>query len=171
VGGETEKSVSGWSVDTLKEYVERVVSDLRLYLDSKLADLKEYLVQQAMAQAEAVKAALAAAEKAVNKAEANVEKWRESQNEWRAAMSDREKEFARKAEVKAQVEHLEKLAESKFKANSERIDRHEARISALEQRGHNIEGQSSGRKDVWGYVVGAVGLAGALIAIFFALSR
>lgn len=149
---------SSWSVATLKSYFERVVRDLRLYFDNKIvdttlyfegkiADLKEYLVQQAKAQAEAVKAALAAAEKAVEKAEANVEKWRESQNEWRAAMSDREKEFARKSEVKAQVDHLEKLAEQKFSTNAARIDRQEQRIAALERREQKSEGKGEGSRE------------------------
>lgn len=168
MSGEQEKS---WTVSTLKEYIERVVSDLRVYLDSKIGDLKEYLVQQALAQAEAVKAALAAAEKAVNKAEANVEKWRESQNEWRAAMSDREKEFARKTEVAQQVDHVDKLAEQKFKANADRIDRHDARIAALEKSEKRVEGRSAGLDAGWKILLGALAALGTVITIFFALKR
>jgi hypothetical protein len=159
----SHESDSGWSFSTLKEYFEHIISGLRLYLDSKIADLKEYLVQQALAQAEAVKAALAAAEKAVNKAEANVEKWRESQNEWRTAMNDREEDFARKTEVEKEFESLEKLAEQKFKSNSDRIDMLAGRISTLENREQKVSGRSEGSKTMWGYVVAGILL---LIAIF-----
>jgi hypothetical protein len=70
--GEIERDAAGWTVQTLKQYV-----------DQRLID-----------SGTAVQAALAAAEKAVEKAEKNAEKWRENANEWRGAMSDRERNFA-----------------------------------------------------------------------------
>lgn len=45
------------------------------------------------AKEEAVKVALANAEKAVAVSERNAEKWRDSANEWRQAMTDRERNF------------------------------------------------------------------------------
>lgn len=81
-GGETAKDPSGWSTDTLKAYVERIVheSDRRYE-------------QRFEAQEKAVRAALDAAALAVERAEQNAEKWRANANEWRAAMTDREKKF------------------------------------------------------------------------------
>lgn len=61
-------------------------------------------VNAALAAAkEAVGAALAASEKAVDKAEGNAEKWRDSANEWRGAMSDREREFLTRREFYGMV--------------------------------------------------------------------
>jgi len=51
------------------------------------------------AQKEAVAAALAASDKAVDKAETNAEKWRDQANEWRGAMSDRDRELPSRREV------------------------------------------------------------------------
>jgi len=49
----------------------------------------------------AIVAAFQASEKAIAKAEANAEKWRESANEWRGAMSDRDRELPSRREVEA----------------------------------------------------------------------
>lgn len=47
----------------------------------------------------AINIALAAAKEAVGVAERNAEKWRDQANEWRGAMSDREKNFITRREV------------------------------------------------------------------------
>jgi hypothetical protein len=71
----------------LKEYVDRRFDD------------QEKAVQAALVAADkGVSAALASAEKAVDKAESSSEKWRASANEWRGAMSDRERDFLTRRE-------------------------------------------------------------------------
>lgn len=60
--------------------------------------LKEYVDQRFDDQEKAVQAALASAEKAVDKAERQGERWRESANEWRGAMTDRERDFLSRKE-------------------------------------------------------------------------
>lgn len=59
---------------------------------------KEHFSDLRTADQEAVKAALASAEKAVEVAETNAEKWRNNANEWRSAMSDRERDFLTRRE-------------------------------------------------------------------------
>jgi hypothetical protein len=77
---------------TLKEYVDRRFDD------------QEKAVQAALLAADkGVSAALASAEKAVDKAEAGSEKWRASANEWRGAMSDRERDFLTRREFYAML--------------------------------------------------------------------
>lgn len=61
--------------------------DFKLEVDRRFKD-----------QSEATRTALASAEKAVDKAETQGEKWRENANEWRSAMSDREKNFLSRKE-------------------------------------------------------------------------
>lgn len=68
------------------------------YVDQRFA-AQEIAVDKALAAAkEAVVAALAASEKAVDKAEVSAERWRNSANEWRGAMSDRERDFLSRKE-------------------------------------------------------------------------
>jgi hypothetical protein len=64
--------------------------------DWSIAALKEHFEALRAADAAAISAALMAAEKAVNVAEINAERWRNSANEWRAAMDDRERRFAQR---------------------------------------------------------------------------
>jgi hypothetical protein len=67
----------GWTIETLKEHFEK---------------LRE-------ADNEATKIALAAAKEAVQIAENNAEKWRQSANEWRGAMNDKDKNFITRREI------------------------------------------------------------------------
>jgi ribosomal protein L29 len=84
LSGETAKAESGWTTDTLKEYVEQRFTD----------------------QSKAVDAALTAAKQAVEKEERNSEKWRQSANEWRQSMLDREIKFASRNEVDAELKGI-----------------------------------------------------------------
>lgn len=141
-GGETAKDPSGWSTDTLKAYVERIVHE---------GDRR--YEQRFEAQEKAVTAALTSAALAVERAEINAEKWRANANEWRAAMTDREKQFMSRDQ-----------ADSKFDA----LDK---RIAGLEKSRSSSEGRSGGLNAGWGYLVGAIGLAATVIAIVVALTR
>lgn len=61
--------------------------------------LKEYFEKILAEKDKALNAALASAKEAVTIAETNAEKWRNQANEWRGAMSDREKNFVTRREV------------------------------------------------------------------------
>jgi hypothetical protein len=65
--------------------------------------LKEYVDQRFDGQDKAVRAALEAAEKAVSKAEANAREWQKGANEWRGAMTDRERDFLTRREFYAML--------------------------------------------------------------------
>lgn len=60
--------------------------------------LKEFIEGILAERDKAIAAALSAAEKAVDKAEADNRKWREAANEWRGAMTDRERDFLTRRE-------------------------------------------------------------------------
>lgn len=77
MSGETEKQVSGWTTDTLKEYIERRFTD----------------------QDKAVQAALLAAKEAVLKAEVASEKRFESVNEFRGQLADQTATLMPRAEA------------------------------------------------------------------------
>lgn len=91
-GGHTAKDPSGWSLDTLKDYIERL-----------LHEYDRRLEQRFIAQEKAVTAALTAAKEATDKYEADVERWRIANNEWRQAMLDREQQFVSTTTFDAQM--------------------------------------------------------------------
>jgi len=66
---------------------------------SQSVPLKEYFEKILEEKDKAINIALAAAKEAVGVAETNAEKWRQNANEWRGAMSDREKNFITRREV------------------------------------------------------------------------
>lgn len=59
-----------------------------------------HIAQRFEDQDKAVKAALDSANKLVEQANENTRKWQENANEWRGAMTDRERQFVRKDELK-----------------------------------------------------------------------
>lgn len=76
----SENHEDGWTISTTKAYIEKL-----------LAEQDRRYEQRFKAQEEAVKMALDANKEAVLKAEANTAKWQQNANEWRAAMSDKDK--------------------------------------------------------------------------------
>lgn len=134
-GGQTKSNVSGWSTDTLKEYVERVLEEHDKRYD-----------QRFFAQQEAMRSALASAEKAVEKAENIAEKWRQNANEWREAMSDKDKTYQTKETADSRLIPLEKF---------------------MERRAGLGHGLSTG----WGYLVSAAALLASIAAIIISFIK
>jgi len=84
--------------------------------DKEEITLKEYIDALFHEREKQTNLALAAAKDAVTLAERNSEKWRENANEWRAAMSDRELNFARDSEFqdfKKAVENILAILQTK----------------------------------------------------------
>ena len=87
---------TGWTIETLKEHFEEI-HKMHDAADALAFDKAEKAVKTAMEASEkAVAAAMAASEKAITVAEVNASKWRESANEWRATMSDKDRNFVTK---------------------------------------------------------------------------
>ncbi len=80
-----QSNINGWTVDTLHAHVKAMMDEREKRYESL-----------ALAQKEAVDAALKSAQLAVDKAEAISEKWRLNANEWRAAMSDKDRQYLTK---------------------------------------------------------------------------
>lgn len=111
---------SGWTLETLKVHIDQRFTD----------------------NDRALQAALASAKEAVLVAEKNAEKWRDNANEWRAAMTDRERNFA----------------SSKS-------------LSDIEQRMDKMEGASNGMKAAYGYLLAGIAAVSTLIAIVMSLKK
>lgn len=82
---------------------------LREYLDRLFQEADKRYEQRFLAQESATKMALAAAQTAVDKSEGEANRWRMSANEWRAAMSDKDKLFLTRAETIPRLERLDNL--------------------------------------------------------------
>ena len=134
---------SGWTFETLKEYLDSKIDGIDVKVESN--DKRYAAVFNA--QEKATVAALAAAEKATTKAEETAAKKADAQNEWRQAMNDRERILMPRLEQ-------ESLNRS--------ID---VRITALEQLRFQQAGQGAGTQAGWMWAVGAVGLILTVISI------
>lgn len=85
---------------------------------------QEQAVKDALiSQEKAINAALTSSDKAIQVAEINSEKWRANADEWRGAMTDREKQFA---------------TQNDYKLLKERLDR--------------TEGSTTGHREMWGWI-------------------
>lgn len=80
-----ETNISGWTVDTLHDHIKSM-------MDERDRRYEQMLV----AQKESVVTALSSAQLAVDKAEGIAEKWRLNANEWRSAMSDKDRLYLTK---------------------------------------------------------------------------
>jgi hypothetical protein len=124
VAGGDQNNPDGWTFSTLYKHV------------TMLSD----------AQKDAVKTAMASAQKAVDKAEAAQQLRNDAQNEWRAAMKDQQATFADKEQT-------------------------ERRLGFLEQANAAQGGKERGIGAVGAFIIGAaVVLAGIIAAAGFILS-
>jgi hypothetical protein len=124
---------SGWTIETLL-----------VHFTAQLEASNKLNAQHFALQEQAVKAALASQKALSDLASDYLRAWQSSANEWRGAMTDREKNFATIQ-----------------------------RVEALEKRMDMREGDSLGKKAMWGYVAatggivtGAVGLLAVLWSMF-----
>lgn len=118
-------SETSWTVETLKEHFEKILAE----------------------KDKAINIALAAAKEAVGVAEANAEKWRSNANEWRGAMSDREKTFLTRSEFVAYKEATEKA------------------LSTEKSRGDVSQGKVMGLNAGWVILLGVGSLVGMILGV------
>lgn len=115
----------------------------------------DHRYQDAMtAQREAVHAALAAQQRAVDKAEEQGLRWREQANEWRAAMSDRERHFVPRTE-----------ADARTSTQAIRVDELSKQVDKLAERLDQGQGHSAGLGAGWKYLTSFIGLILVIITI------
>jgi len=88
----------------------------------------------------------------------------EKSNEFRGSLEDIGKKQMPRTEAEALIRSGEEKAIAAQKTNSDKID-------ALQARMDRNEGRSGGLSAGWGYLIGAIGLIGALVAIVLALRK
>jgi hypothetical protein len=95
MSGETEKQVSGWTVDTLHEHTLILVRGVERQIQGKERALKDKIIYVEKLS----NAALTAANIAIDKSEKAVEKRFDGVNEFRKSLADQTAEFVRKSEI------------------------------------------------------------------------
>lgn len=139
MSGETEKQVSGWTVDTMHQHLIGIM------------DERDTRYQQRFdAQQLGLTDALKAAEKAVVKAEVATDKRFEGVNEFRETLSDQANTFMTRHEYSAAHDALVE------------------KVEAIAKIQDNAVGHSQGLTAGWGYLVAAVGLAVAIVTVIIA---
>jgi hypothetical protein len=129
---------------------------------------------------EEVHAALASADKAIAKSEASTDKRFDSVNEFRAQLSDQAATFMMRSESLArhdrtaeQVSEMAGRHENDIRMARERFEsdltalrqRFESDIATINSRLDRNAGTASGLDKAWGYLIGGIGLAGAVVGI------
>lgn len=184
MSGETEKNISSWTVDSLKE----------LY-DQRFSEIDKRYEQRFDAQEKAVEAALKAAKEAVNKAETAIGERLKLLNEFRQQSADRDAEFIPRREVEQALEGQkikDHAISEKIDSLQARMERNEGRSSmaypafeklmqdtaVLTQARSEGSGEKSGRvsqQQMLMMIVSLVGslilIGGVVIAIAFAIRR
>lgn len=131
MSGETEEAVSGWTVDTLRQEIHGLLRESDRRYEQRFE----------------------AQEQANEKFESENRAWREQANEWRGAMTDRERDFLSRRE-----------AEQQFYALNEKVDAQGSRLDRTEGRGIGLNAG-------WVYLLGAASFVAAIVAIALALTR
>lgn len=142
-----------------KRRIERSGDDvpLRDHVEALLTQMDTRNEQRFVAQEKAIAAALASSDKANAVAETNAEKWRQSANEWRGAMSDRDRELPSRREVDTAMTGL-----------SDRLRIVEQRLDKTQD---HSEGKTAGIGLIVGTVVGAITLAVLVISAVVAVAN
>jgi len=166
----------GWTIETLRAYL------LALMISNDVKYSERFEAQQTAmhtaltAQQTAMEAALKSAERAVLKAELASDKRFESVNEFRATLADLQKTYMSRLEAMAMFKSIdEKLSviqtnyDSKLEALRSTMEKGAENLSkeiaGLRESRAEGGGKHAGANTLWGYIVGAAGLTGTLVAL------
>lgn len=141
------------------------------YLEAQIAGLKATLEAQIVSQKEAIQAALVSADKAVMKAEASSEKRFESVNEFRATLSDQQRDLATKTECDLRFKAVEDRLSESIRTRLAQVEAVNNRVNEIVLEVREYKGRGTGLNAGWGYLVGAIGAAGALVALIVLLVK
>lgn len=175
MSGETEANISGWTVDTLRENLQRQIDTQQDIRDRQISDLRDMLQERYATQTKALDAAFAAAEKsvataldsaekAVVKAETAAEKRFEAVNEFRGQLADQAATFIGRNEAEARILALgEKLEAESLRTTTA--------LKEINQRLDRLQGNSAGKSSLWAVIVAAVGMIALVVGVVVAVVR
>jgi hypothetical protein len=164
VAGATAHDQSAWTPDLVLTHVLALLGSSDRRHEQRFTDQDKAVQAALVAQEKAVSAALDAAQRAVLKAEVAAERRFESVNEFRGQLADQAATLLPRTEADARFAALTEKFDGLYMALGEKID---ANTRYIDRAG----GKTTGLDAAWGYVIGAAGLVGAVVAIVFALAK
>jgi hypothetical protein len=182
MSGETEASVSGWTVDTLREHIDQRTEDLRDGVRQQITDMRVMLNERYETQTkaldaafkaaeQAVQTALVSAEKAVGKAEAAADKRFDAVNEFRQTLSDQTATFIPRSEYDA----AQKALTERVAVNSDRVAALELRLTSRLDRGEGSDAGAAGQRTDQrlniSQVIAALGFLAAVITLILYVTK
>ena len=169
MSGETEEKVSGWTVDTLKEHVEHLFADLKLYAEALV--VAEHDLRLARREDD---------KEAIHKAEHAMEKRLDGMNEIREQLRDQATHFAQSDWVTSEIEKLEQtvtrnredmtgmLPRETFETHKNDLTKWRSGVDAyMAANVGRRDGQADLKDDRRGFIGATVGIIGSAIGVLF----
>jgi hypothetical protein len=144
----SDERQSEWTVDTLKEHVERMLALAKSDTEKLVALAKDHQESIALARIAALNQRFVDAERAIAKAEAASEKRFEGVNEFRQQLGDQARTFMPRIEAEKSFSNIEQQIANLLKQNAQNL------------------GKQSGSQQLWAYIVGVAGVLIALVSLF-----
>ena len=155
VAGRPPKVSDGPSLETYVEtrfnLIHSVIKSLESLVFQRIDESDKRYQQRFAAQEQALEKALDSMKEAINKAERATELRFESVNEFRATLTDQARDFVTRPAFDASM-----------KTADQSHDSLNAKIDALTNRVNIMDGKQTGGRDLWGLLVGGIGLAVAV---------
>lgn len=103
-----QPDTEGWTLNALKEYFERIIKDLREWVNGRFTDAQREVDKALAAAKEAVKSAFESSEKAIVKAEEAQRAYNERSNEFRGQLDDQAKTLMPRNEAMQRFEAIDR---------------------------------------------------------------
>jgi len=153
-----------WTPAIVLAYLSAIIENNKQQSDQRFDDSKEAVTTALLAQKELTSAALVAAKEAVVKAEVATEKRLEGMNEFRGQLIDQATMLMPRSEAEQRMTQLaEKINDLDSKFSRE--------FASVNKRLDLTEGHSGGMNAIWGYIIGGIGSAVAMISVIVLLIR
>lgn len=156
---------------SIREYLERVIDERDRLYDVRFKAAETAVNAALAAQEKQTSASFLASEKAIVKAEDAQREYNVRSNEFRGQLDDQAKLLMPRSEAAVSYHALEdKLGSNKgeFERRFENISKE---IAGLRESRSEISGKTIGSHAMWGYVLAAISVAGALLTAAIALFR
>jgi predicted ABC-class ATPase len=134
-------------VDALHKEIREDLKDQKEYFEAKIVANDRIYMQRFESGDKAVASALSSADRAVSKAESASEKRFDSVNEFRNTLADQQRTLMPRSE-----------SEILFKSLNDKYN-------SLDKLVSTRQGEKKGEQNVWGYIIGALGILIAIISL------
>lgn len=171
MSGETRTAESGWTVDTLRVHIERIIAEQETRNDQRFRSIDE---TRRDAKA-ALDTALLTQEGLVQRAEAVNDKRFEAFTTARRASDDAARLMMPRTESAAAFANLEQQIRQLRESMSEQVtalrETMTLQITQLTTRADRNDGRSGGFGASWTFVIAAVGTLASIVMAAYAISR